>query len=298
MTWVNLVTPGWFPTMGMRLAGRTRRRCARSPGRRRRWRSSTARSRGASFPGSIRSAPASRRRTSGPEAAIRRTRSSALSRTPSIAACARRWSRRMYLPFAQEPRSRPRRSRCVPRPARPMASRGASRRPLKRRIPRSCCRSGRLTSRSGVARPQERLVATLAGFFGVLGAAARRGRPLRRDRVRGRRRRRGEIGIRMALGASARGRRLAGAAPRRRAGRRSVSRSAPALSLWAAKFIGTLLYGLERARSGDVPGCGRRSRVRRRAGRVAAGAARLPHRPDARVAELVGGGAHARQSGD
>jgi putative ABC transport system permease protein len=90
---------------------------------------------------------------------------------------------------------------------------------------------------------QERLVATLAGFFGVLGLllAAVGLYGVTAYAVTSRR---GEIGIRMALGASARG--VVAMVLRRVAWLVAAGIVLGAgLSMWAATFIKTLLYGLD-----------------------------------------------------
>jgi ABC-type antimicrobial peptide transport system permease subunit len=90
---------------------------------------------------------------------------------------------------------------------------------------------------------QERLVATLAGFFGLLGlllAAV----GLYGVTSYGVTARRAEIGIRMALGASASG--VIAMVLRRVAWLVGIGLAVgAALSVWAAKFIATLLYGVE-----------------------------------------------------
>ena len=86
--------------------------------------------------------------------------------------------------------------------------------------------------------------------------------------------RRAEIGIRMALGASANG--VVSMVLRRVAWLVGVGIAlGAALSPWAAKFIGTLLYGLDARDPVTFAGRGRAPRRRRRAGRVAARAARV-----------------------
>ena len=90
---------------------------------------------------------------------------------------------------------------------------------------------------------QERLVATLAGFFGVLGLllAAVGLYGVTSYAVTSRR---AEIGIRMALGASARG--VVAMVLRRVAWLVGLGIVLGAgLSVWAATFIKTLLYGLD-----------------------------------------------------
>src|SRR5205823_3370901 len=90
---------------------------------------------------------------------------------------------------------------------------------------------------------QERLVATLAGFFGVLGLvlAAVGLYGVTASAVTSRR---AEIGIRMALGASATG--VVAMVLRRVAWLVALGIALGAgLSVWATKFIQTLLYGLE-----------------------------------------------------
>ena len=90
---------------------------------------------------------------------------------------------------------------------------------------------------------QERLVATLAGFFGVLGLllAAVGLYGVTASAVASRR---AEIGIRMALGASARG--VVAMVLRRVAWLVGLGIIlGGGLSIWAAKFIKTLLYGLD-----------------------------------------------------
>ena len=90
---------------------------------------------------------------------------------------------------------------------------------------------------------QERLVATLAGFFGVLGlllaAVGLYGVTSYAVTSRG-----AEIGIRMALGASSRG--VVAMVLRRVAWLVGTGIVLGAgLSMWAATFISTLLYGLD-----------------------------------------------------
>jgi putative ABC transport system permease protein len=90
---------------------------------------------------------------------------------------------------------------------------------------------------------QERLVATLAGFFGVLGLllAAVGLYGVTASAVTSRR---AEIGIRMALGASARG--VVAMVLRRVAWLVGLGMALGAgLSVWAATYIRTLLYGLD-----------------------------------------------------
>ena len=100
----------------------------------------------------------------------------------------------------------------------------------------------------GASVMRERIVAWLSGFFGALGSAPGRHRPLRRDLVRGGPRRR-EIGVRMALGAEAAGvvRLVLGRTFRLVALGLVVG---AAVSLWASRFVGSLLFGLE---PGDLP---------------------------------------------
>ena len=100
-----------------------------------------------------------------------------------------------------------------------------------------------LDEQIAAALTQERLVATLAGFFGVLGLllAAVGLYGVTAYAVTSRR---AEIGIRMALGASASG--VVALVLRRVAWlvRAGIVLGA-GLSMWAARFITTLLYGLE-----------------------------------------------------
>lgn len=100
-----------------------------------------------------------------------------------------------------------------------------------------------LDEQVAAALTQERLVATLAGFFGILGLllAAVGLYGVTSYAVTSRR---GEIGIRMALGASAGG--VVRMVLRRVASLVTLGIVlGAALSAWAAKYVGTLLYGLE-----------------------------------------------------
>ena len=100
-----------------------------------------------------------------------------------------------------------------------------------------------LDEQVAAALTQERLVATLAGFFGILGLllAAVGLYGVTSYAVTSRR---AEIGIRMALGASAGG--VVALVLRRVAWLVALGIVLGAgLSVWAAKFVATLLYGLD-----------------------------------------------------
>ena len=91
---------------------------------------------------------------------------------------------------------------------------------------------------------QERMVAMLSGFFGGLAHAAGRPRPLRRDVLRGEPsadRNRDPHGSRRGAGR----RRPHGPAARRGASSASASFVGAGISLWASRFVSTLLYGLQ-----------------------------------------------------
>ena len=132
---------------------------------------------------------------------------------------------------------------------------------------------------------QERLLAMLSGFFGAL-ALLLAGMGLYGVTSYGVNRRRTEIGIRMALGAEPGG------------VVRMVLRQVAMLvgagvvlgglaSFWTAHFAGSLLYGLEPRDPVHAGVGGGGADGGRRPGRLAAGAARLAHRPGASPAGRV-----------
>ena len=139
-----------------------------------------------------------------------------------------------------------------------------------------------LADQVDAALTQERVVAALSAFFGAL-ALLLAGLGLYGVTSYAVSRRRTEIGIRVALGA-------APAAVVRLVLRRAALLVAlgiatgAAVSLWAARFVSPLLFGLPPrdpvdARRGDRP-----PRHHRRAGRLAAGAPRFAHRSGASAA--------------
>ena len=132
---------------------------------------------------------------------------------------------------------------------------------------------------------QERLVATLAGFFGVLGlllaAVGLYGVTSYAVTSRG-----AEIGIRMALGASSRG--VVAMVLRRVAWLVGTGIVLGAgLSMWAATFIRTLLYGLDARDPVTFVSAAALLDAGRGDGRLAPRAPRRAHRSDAGAEELV-----------
>jgi ABC-type antimicrobial peptide transport system permease subunit len=149
----------------------------------------------------------------------------------------------MYLPYAQEESS----------PVVTIAVRAASGSPenlvrsvaaaIEREDPTAVLSFRSMDDQIAAALTQERLVATLAGFFGILGLllAAVGLYGVTSYAVTSRR---AEIGIRMALGASASG--VVSMVLLRIAWLVGLGIVLGAgLSAWAAKYIGTLLYGLD-----------------------------------------------------
>ena len=236
MAWVNLVAPGWFGTMGLQLTG---------------GRDFNAHDKaGAPLVTVVNRAFAQRflqgkspigaEVTSGPDAifqivgvvedAVYRNLRAPMEPT-------------MYLPFAQEESG----------PVATIAARAVSGSPerlmrsvtaaIEREDPTAVLSFRSLDDQIAASLTQERLVATLAGFFGVLGLllAAVGLYGVTSHAVTSRR---AEIGIRMALGASASG--VVALIVRRVAWLVGLGVVLGAgLSVWAAKFVTTLLYGLD-----------------------------------------------------
>ncbi|HMC78562.1 MAG TPA: ABC transporter permease [Vicinamibacterales bacterium] len=242
MAWVNLVTPGWFETMGMRLAG---------------GRDFDARDRHGAPAVAVVNRAFARRFLPGVEPVGARIASRDIGpggHDPSyeivgvVEDTIYRSLRApmepvMYLPFAQEPSESGATIAVRAATGPPEALARSIVAALEKEDAAVVLSFRSLDDQISASLTQERLIATLAGFFGVLGLllAAVGLYGVTAHAVTSRR---AEIGIRMALGASADG--VVALVLRRVAGMVGLGIVlGAALSLWAAKFIGTLLYGLD-----------------------------------------------------
>jgi putative ABC transport system permease protein len=241
MCWVNVVTPGWFDTMGLRLAG---------------GRDVDSRDKKGAPPVVVVNRAFARRFLSGIAPVGARISASVIGpgQNPSyeivgIVEDAVYRSLRapmeptIYLPFAQEGVDAVATIAIRAAAGSPEALAHSVSAAIEKEDPSAVLSFRSLDDQVASALTQERLVATLAGFFGLLGLllAAVGLYGVTSYAVTSRR---AEIGIRMALGASASG--VVAMVLRRVAWLVGLGIVLGAgVSIWAAKFIKTLLYGLD-----------------------------------------------------